>query len=1258
MSDMSDKQTFISNTLDQMTTNEMIGQLMTLGSVDGVMWGPAASPDSQDMARMIEAGEVGFIMAPKRLDTTRSFQDAAMNRRAEGRPRIPLAFIEDVIHGNVTGFPINIAQAGSWDPQLVEDLARASIVEGTSIGLDVNFAPVADNANPHIGRIAETSGEPLVLRSAMSVAQVKGFQTDNLASPVAMAAVGKHLIGYQQNKIDYRGASVGPEEFNDEERPTFDAMLAAGLRGVMASFNTLNGIPMHANGEIIADFRKRNGDSKTIVYADFTGIEELEKHGLGTPEACTIRGLMEGVDVDLCSKRFMQYLPNAAQNGFVYEDAGMNYTAEQIRGRIREACGHVLEVKYDLGLFHDPYLRMKRNPEDVRMTPENLALSRRAAAETAILFTNKANHAGEKALPLKPGQKIALLGPFAAGNDARANYQGTWAVSTDPAKTLTLIDGLYEVLGKDAEINFQKCVDPLSDPNQVARANVHNRHYPTALIDQRSPEQMRAQAKEAIDKSEKVVFACGEPKEWTGESSTRMELGLPGDQQAVMEEMHAYAKAQGKQFIVVTFSGRPLVVPWIKQNADAHVHAWFGGTMAGLGLADVLTGKVNPSAKSPVTWPKHSVQEIRYNDLTGGRPMSPNSGRIAGDNEVDADGDTAFAKFQSGALDVPTVHKPLYYVGEGNDYNTYTYSEPRVNKTDLRGEGEYVEVSVSITNHGAYDGKPVAMLFMRDPVSSRSQPQKELLRFEKIDLAPGATRDVTFKVGVEDLEFSVAKTLLDKTKKWEPGEFIFMTGPSANPYDLETVSIDWRREFGAEPPRPPQELLKTTVSDSYVKAPFIASKLTDDELMDLVQQKAILRFTEGAHPETGMAIERTDPNAYGGIPLLATGGTGFGIQAIIVGVSRGWVDRNDALDQLHRITDYLEEAPKFNGAFPHFYNARTNGVYSMFRMDTGADIVETSFLMNGLLAARQFFSGANEQESMLRDKINTLWENVDWNHHTKNGAENMLFWHWSPEHEFGTNARIRGFNECMITYIMAASSPTHPISPDAYHQGWTENWDKRYKTLPDGKPDLLVPAPAFFEAFNFSGVDPRGLSDTYADDYFDLSRARLLQQREWAIKNPLGFKGYGENFWGFSESDGPTEYHACAPSLDRDRGTVAPYAVACAMPFAPEEAMAAMHHLYNEWGDKIWGPYGFNGALNPSKKWYSNDTVAIHQAQIPISIENHRSGLMWGLIMSCPEIQNGLTRLGFESPRLNPVLVADLTHISQAEFPDQPGLQF
>ncbi len=431
-------------------------------------------------------------------------------------------------------------------------------------------------------------------------------------------------------------------------------------------------------------------------------------------------------------------------------------------------------------------------------------------------------------------------------------------------------------------------------------------------------------------------------------------------------------------------------------------------------------------------------------------------------------------------------------------------------------------------------------------------------------------------------------------------------------------------------------LFATTISCAQDDEATSIKQMTDKELLDLVQEKTFNYFWDFAHPISGMALERSDPDAYNGEArnIVTTGGSGFGIMAILVGVERNFISRNDALMRLHKITDFLLNADRFHGSFPHWYNGNTGKVHPFFKEDNGGDIVETSFIIQGLLTARQYFNQNSSKEKSLRDKINLLWNNVEWDWFTNN--KDVLIWHWSPEYQWTINHEIRGYNEALITYILAVSSKTHTINTSVYHNGWASgNGFINGKTYYQKWKLELGPdygGPLFFTHYSFLGLNPKGLSDTYAD-YWTQNVNHSLINREYCIQNPKNFSGYSKINWGLTASDNSTGYSAHSPT--NDLGVIAPTAALSSFPYTPEFSMKALRHFYYDFDGKLWGEYGFYDAFNESKNWYSNNYLAIDQGPIIVMIENYRSGLLWNLFMSCPEIKEGLLKLNFTSPQFN-----------------------
>lgn len=417
------------------------------------------------------------------------------------------------------------------------------------------------------------------------------------------------------------------------------------------------------------------------------------------------------------------------------------------------------------------------------------------------------------------------------------------------------------------------------------------------------------------------------------------------------------------------------------------------------------------------------------------------------------------------------------------------------------------------------------------------------------------------------------------------------------------------------------------------RSPSRQQNLSDSALLDLVQQQTFRYFSDFAHPVSGMARERSNVAYDYGNEVVTTGGTGFGVMSVIVAAERKWIARDSAARFLLKMVHFLSKANAYHGVFPHWLNGATGVTIPFSRKDDGADLVETSYLIQGLLCARQYFNADNSTEHDLRNRINSLWNDVEWNWFTRNGQD-VLYWHWSPNNGWAMNFPVRGFNECLIMYILAASADRYPVPASVYHRGWAQsNFFKNGKsfygiTLPLG---FDYGGPLFFSQYSFLGLDPRGLKDQYAD-YWEQNRNHTLINHAYCLDNPKKFKGYGENCWGLTASDTYNGYNAFSPT--NDFGTITPTAALSAFPYTPEFSMKALKHFYNDLGTKIWRDYGFTDAFNETKNWYATSYLAIDQGPIIVMIENYRSALLWKLFMSCPEIQHGLKKLGFESPWL------------------------
>lgn len=416
-----------------------------------------------------------------------------------------------------------------------------------------------------------------------------------------------------------------------------------------------------------------------------------------------------------------------------------------------------------------------------------------------------------------------------------------------------------------------------------------------------------------------------------------------------------------------------------------------------------------------------------------------------------------------------------------------------------------------------------------------------------------------------------------------------------------------------------------TSIDSSDKFPIIS----DNALLDKVQQQTFKYFWDFGHPISGMARER---NTSG--ELVTTGGTGFGIMAMVAASSRGFITRQQARDRILQITNFLiTKCTRYHGAFAHWINGSTGATIPFSANDNGADLVETSFLLEGLITARQYFNTADPVETDLRNKINVLWDGVEWNWFRQN-SQNVLYWHWSPDKNWAMNAQIRGWNEALMTYVLAASSRTDSIPKIVYDNGWSRNGAMKNGNTYYGYTLPLGPAnggPLFFEHYSFLGINPNGLSDAYAN-YQTQAVNHTLINYEYCKANPRGWYGYSHLSWGLTASDIPGGYSANEPN--NDRGVISPTAALSSMPYTPVESMNALKFFYYKLGDKLWGEYGFYDAFKLSDAWFASSTLAIDQGPIIVMIENHRSGLLWNLFTSAPEVKNGMRRLGFTAPYL------------------------
>lgn len=457
----------------------------------------------------------------------------------------------------------------------------------------------------------------------------------------------------------------------------------------------------------------------------------------------------------------------------------------------------------------------------------------------------------------------------------------------------------------------------------------------------------------------------------------------------------------------------------------------------------------------------------------------------------------------------------------------------------------------------------------------------------------------------------------------------------------DTLYMDFVTDLGSEVNLQYQVRAKSQ-SDSLTVAQgeITTRKMTDEELLDMVEYYTFRYFWQGAEPNSGMAPERIhldgdypDNDAH----IVTTGGTGFGLFGLIAGIDREWVSREAGLERMERIVGFLEKADRYHGVWSHWIDGKTGKTKPFGAKDDGADLVESAFLMQGLLAVREYYKNGSDEEKALAERINALWNEMEWSWFTR-GGQNILFWHWSPNYDWDMNFGLQGYNECLITYILAAASPEYSIQPEVYHEGWARGGeivaDKEafgYKLGLKHNGSEQLGGPLFWAHYSYLGLNPLGLEDQYAN-YEEENRNHTLINRAWCVENPNEFKGYGADLWGLTASYSINFYNAHHPG--NDSGVISPTAAVSSIPYTPEESMAVIKNLYFNYGEKVFGKYGFYDAMSPEHDFYPNRYLAIDQGPMVAMIENYRSGLGWDLFMGAPEVQDGLKKLGFSSPEL------------------------
>lgn len=731
---------FVDKLMQQMTLEEKIGQLNLPGSGDIV----TGQTSSSDIGKKIREGKVGGLLNIKSVEKIRDVQRVAVE---ESRLKIPLIFGMDVIHGYQTTFPIPLAMAASFNTDLIQKMARIAATEASADGICWTYSPMVDiSRDPRWGRIAESAGEDPFLGSRIAEAYVKGYQGDNLSDNNTVMACVKHfaLYGAAEAGRDYNTTDMSRIRMFNEYLPPYKAAVEAGVGSVMTSFNEIDGIPATGNRWLLTEILRENWDFDGFVVTDYTAINEMIDHGMGDLQHVSALALKAGTDMDMVGEGFLTTLKKSLDERIISELD------------INLACRRILEAKYKLGLFDDPYkyCNLERAANEI-FTLENNAVARQAATETFVLLKNH-----NQTLPLKASGKIALIGPLA---DNIENMPGMWAVAADYTQSITVKEGFKNALAENAELFYAKGANIVDDP----QIDYWSAAYGKRTIDStKSSEQLLNEAVSIANKADVIVAAMGEAAEMSGESSSRADVSLPENQRKLLQ---ALIKT-GKPVVLVLFTGRPLVLDWEDKSIPAILNVWFAGTQTGHAIADVVFGKVNPSGKLPATFPLHAGQiPIYHSHKNTGRPLE--------------DGKW-FQKYRSNYLDVP--NEPLYPFGYGLSYSKFEYSEIQLSKSDVFGN-EVVKASVNVKNTGNFDGKEVVQLYIRDLVGSITRPVAELKGFKKVDIKAGETLEVNFEITNELLKFYNCQLVYD----WEPGEFEIMIG--TNSRDVKKSSLVWNK---------------------------------------------------------------------------------------------------------------------------------------------------------------------------------------------------------------------------------------------------------------------------------------------------------------------------------------------------------------------------------------------------------------------------------------------------------------------------------
>lgn len=729
----SENENFIDSLMAKMTLQEKIGQLNLPAGGDVV----SGQVFETDIADLISTGRAGGFFNVKGVEKITDFQRLAVEKSRLG---IPLLVGADVIHGYETMFPIPIALSCSWNPDAVERMARISAIEASADGVNWTFSPMVDICrDARWGRIAEGSGEDPWLGSLMAAAYVRGYQGADMSRDDEIMACVKHFAAYGAPEAgrDYTAADMSLQKLFNYYLPPYKAAVDAGVGSVMTSFNLLNGEHPTASRWLLGDVLRKQWGFNGMVVTDYNSISDMATLGLAEASEAAAMSLNAGTDMDMVSNAYLGTIAESYRKGLV------------TMAEIDSACRRVLEAKYRLGLFSDPYKYCKPQRAKTELyTESHLKAAREIAAETFVLLKNDKN-----ILPLQKKGKIALIGPLA---DAGNNMCGMWSQLCVDSRHISLLQAFKEELGKDAELIYAQ--------GSNLYYSEKTQQYATGrrTIPRGDDDALLSDALAAADKADVIVAALGESCEMSGESASRADITIPDAQRQLLKEL----VATGKPVVLLLFTGRPLVLDWESENVPAILNVWYAGSEAGHAISDAVFGKTNPCGRLTTTFPRAVGQEpLYYNYLQCSRPPWT---------------DDHFIAYSSNYIDVPNT--PLYPFGFGLSYTTFEYGTPEIS-CDRISVSEPIKISLDVTNTGKRAGVEIVQLYIRDCFASIARPVKELKNYQRVTLQPGETKKVEFMLTVDDLKFYNA----DLKLVYEPGDFEIMAGPDSGHLNVKRI---------------------------------------------------------------------------------------------------------------------------------------------------------------------------------------------------------------------------------------------------------------------------------------------------------------------------------------------------------------------------------------------------------------------------------------------------------------------------------------